>query len=108
MLVDPKSVIKLQTSLSFLHIWDLCIKAECKTLMKLSPGVNFINVIHTSFILVDPKIEKKIDNLTVIFTQLGSACIKAVCKMLMKLSLDKSLRPYTHNRVALKTSLKPA
>jgi len=37
------------------------------------PGVNFINVLHTTFTLVDPESVKKIDNLTVFFMLLGSA-----------------------------------
>ncbi len=49
-------------------------------------GVNFINVLHTAFTLVDPKSVKKIDNLTVFFTLLGSASVKAVRRTLMKLS----------------------
>ncbi len=56
-------------------------------LMKLTPGLNFINVLLTAFTLADPKSVKKIDNLTVFFTLLGSACVKAVHRTLMKLSL---------------------
>ena len=48
------------------------------------PGVNFINVLHTAFTLVDPESVKKIDNLTVFFMLLGSPSIKAVRRMLMK------------------------
>jgi len=55
-------------------------------LLLLSPGVNFINIQHTAFLLVDPKSVKKIDNLTVFFTLLESASVKAVRKTLMKLS----------------------
>jgi len=50
-----------------------------------SPGVDFINILRTAFTLVDPKSVKKIDNLTVFFTLLGSACQKAVRRTLMKL-----------------------
>ncbi len=56
------------------------------TLMKPTPGVNFFNILHTAFALVDPKSVKKIDNLTVFFTLLGSASVKAVRRTLMKLS----------------------
>ncbi len=62
------------------------IKAVCRTLMKLSLGVNFTNVLRAAFTLVDPKSVKKIDQLTVFFTLLGSACVKAVRRMLVKLS----------------------
>ncbi len=44
----------------------------------MTPGVNFINIQRTAFTLVDPKSVKKIDNLTVFFTLLGSASVKAV------------------------------
>ncbi len=35
------------------------VKAVLRTLMKLSPGVDFINVIRTAFTLVDPKSVKR-------------------------------------------------
>ena len=49
-------------------------------------GVNFTNILLEAFKLVDPESVKKIDNLTVFFTLLGSASVKAVCKTLKKLS----------------------
>jgi len=61
-------------------------KLLANMLMKLTPGVNFINILHTAFTLVDPNSLNKIDNLTVFFTLLGSACVKAVHRTLMKLS----------------------
>jgi hypothetical protein len=36
-------------------------------LVKSTLGVNFINILHTAFTLVDPKSVKKIDNLTAFF-----------------------------------------
>jgi len=51
-------------------------------------GVNFTNILHAAFMLVDPERVKKIDNLTVFFTLLGSSRVKAVPRMLMKLSAD--------------------
>ncbi len=54
-----------------------------------SSGVNFTNVLQAAFMLIDPESIKKIDNLTVFFTLLGSARVKAVRRMLMKLSLGK-------------------
>jgi len=57
-------------------------------LMKLTPGLNFFNVLRTAFMLVDPKSVKKIDNLTVFFTLLGSTSVKAACRTLMKLTPD--------------------
>ncbi len=41
------------------------IKAVHRTLMKLSPGVNSINVLQATFACADPKCAKKTDNLTV-------------------------------------------
>ncbi len=55
-------------------------------LMKLTPGLNFINVLRTAFTLIDPKRVKKTDDLTVFFTLLGSTSVKAVPRTLMKLS----------------------
>jgi hypothetical protein len=55
-------------------------------LMKSTPGVNFINILRTAFMLIDPKSIKKIDNLTDFFTLLGSARLKAVRRTLIKLS----------------------
>jgi len=60
-------------------------------------GLNFINVLRTTFTLADP--EKKLyhqvsisstystDDLTVFFTLSGSTSVKVVRKMLMKLTL---------------------
>jgi hypothetical protein len=52
----------------------------------LRAWVDFTYVLCTAFMLVDPKSVKKIDNLTVFFTLLGSAHAKAASKMLMKLT----------------------
>jgi hypothetical protein len=49
-------------------------------------GVNFTNVLRKAFMHVDPKSIKKIDNLTVFFTLLGSSSEKAERRTLMKLS----------------------
>jgi len=51
-----------------------------------SSGVNFTNVLCAAFTLIDHESIKKIDNLIVIFTLLGSVRVKAVHRMLMKLS----------------------
>jgi len=53
---------------------------------RTAPGVNFTNVLHAAFTLVDPEIVKKIDNLTVFFTLPGSAHLKALRRMLIKLN----------------------
>jgi len=66
-------------------------KRTRKTLMKLTAGVNFINVLLEAFRLEDPKSAKKTDNLTVFFALLGSASIKAASRTLMKLTPDRVL-----------------
>jgi len=63
------------------------IKAARKMLVKLTPGVNFINVLRTAFTLVDPKRVKKIQlSHMYLLTLAGSASVKAVRRTLMKLS----------------------
>jgi len=42
-----------------------------KMLMKLTPGLNFINVLRTAFTLTDPESVKDTDDLTVFFYPLG-------------------------------------
>ena len=59
----------------------VCFQLHCPT---AGPGLNFINVLRTAFTLVDPKSIKKIDDLTVFYTLLGSTGVKAVHRTLMK------------------------
>jgi len=47
------------------------VKAARKTLVKLTPGVNFINVLRASVMLTDPKSVKKTDGMTVLFCEIG-------------------------------------
>jgi hypothetical protein len=54
--------------------------------MKLTPGVNFSNILRAASTLLHPKSVKMIDNLIVFFMLLGSECVKAVSRTLMKLS----------------------
>jgi len=56
------------------------VKAVHWTLMKLSPGVNFINVLRAAFAPVDPKSVKWYWQLDWILTLLGSTGAKAVRK----------------------------
>jgi len=88
-LLDPESVKKIDNlTVNFMHLGSAHVKAAHKTLMKWTPGVNFINILRAAFIRGDPESVQKIDNfnLTVIFTHLGSAHIKAAHKTLMKLT----------------------
>jgi len=52
--------------------------------MKLTPGVNFTNILCATFIQADPKSAKKTDSLTVFFALLGYSRVKAWCKMFVK------------------------
>ena len=55
-------------------------------LMKLTTGVNFINILQAAFAHADPKSVKNTDNLTVFLALSRSPCIKVASKMLMKLT----------------------
>jgi len=59
-----KKIYLSKSSVSFyaFGIWE---HKAVRWLMKLSPSVNFINVLHTDFLCADPKSAKKNDNLTV-------------------------------------------
>ncbi len=61
-------------------------EAASKTLMKLTHGLNFINVLHTALELVDPKSVKRFWQFDWILMLLGAMCAKAACRMLMKLT----------------------
>jgi hypothetical protein len=56
-----------------------------------TPGLNFINVLHTTFRHKDPRSVKKTAKLSIFFTLSGSMSVKAVPKMLDKLTPDKGL-----------------
>ncbi len=64
-----------------------CVKTAHKTLVKLTPGLNFINVLGTVFMSVDPKSVKiTVKSLVSSYTK----SIKAVHKMLIKLTPDRN------------------
>jgi len=49
-LIDPESVKKIDNLTEFFTLLGYaCVKAVCRTLMKLSLGVNFINMLMWSF-----------------------------------------------------------
>jgi len=64
------------------------VKASRKMLVKLTPGVNFINVLRAALIHADPKSVKFMLSLQYPFLLLGSASVKAAQKTLMKLTPD--------------------
>jgi hypothetical protein len=53
-------------------------------LVKLTHCVNFINVLHTAFALVDPESVRTQSSHQYLLTLLGSTSVKAVRRMLMK------------------------
>jgi len=59
--------------------------------MKLTPGV-----LHAAFTLLDPESVKKIDNLTVFFTLLGSGHIKAVHRTLIKMTSGRDKKEFAN------------
>ncbi len=79
----------------------MSVKVVHKTLMKLTPGVNFTNVLCTASTCADPINEKKYskvvrsqkrrktNGLAAFFALLGSACVKTACKMFVKLAPEK-------------------
>ena len=64
-------------------------KAAHKTLMKLTHGLNFINVLRTAFALVGPKSISIQSSSQYLFTLLGSTGIKASSRTLMKLTPEE-------------------
>jgi len=61
-------------------------------LVKLSPGVNFINVLQAAFACADPKSVKKTVKLSIFFALLGSAREKAIRRTLTKLTPGRGVR----------------
>jgi len=83
--MDSKSAKNQQLDCLFALLGSACVKAEHRMLMKLSPGVNFINVLQAVFTGTDPKSAKKTDKSTVFFVLLGSVRVKASNKRQVKL-----------------------
>jgi len=58
-------------------------------LVKLPPGVNFLNILQADFKFLDPESAKKTVKLSVIFALLGSASAKTARRMLVKLTPER-------------------
>ena len=58
---------------------------------KLTPGVNFTNILQAAFTPADSKSGKKLLNLNVFFALSGSAGVKATRRTLMKLTPDLAI-----------------
>ncbi len=56
--------------------------------MKLTPGLDFINILRTAFTHVDPESVRIQSNPQYLFTLLGSTCAKAARRTLVKLTPD--------------------
>jgi len=70
-------------------------------LMKLSPGVNVINILQAAFSLHRSRKRKKIQQVVSLFLLLGSAHVKKLVSMLMNLTTDfgdSQLRPGHHGQ----------
>ena len=62
-------------------------KSMRKTLMKLTPAVNFTNILRTAFALVEiPKAQELSQVIQYLFTLLGTTSVKAVRRTLMILT----------------------
>jgi len=80
-LVDPESIKNtVKSSVSFMLLGSGRVKAVCRMLMKLSLGVNFVNILTQSFCA------KRQSSHQCLFTFLGSAFAKAARKTLVKLT----------------------
>ncbi len=62
------------------------VKAVRKTLVKLTPGLNFINILPTAFMPVALKSVRVQSSRQYLFKLLGPTSTKAVRKMFMKLT----------------------
>jgi len=61
------------------------VVVTCQSNESRTPGVNFTNILHAAFTLIDPESIKIQFSHQYLFTLSGSACIKAVHRTLMKL-----------------------
>jgi len=59
-------------------------------LVKLTPGLNFINVLRTAFTRADPRRVKNTVKFSIFFMLSGSMSVKALHKRLVKLTLGLS------------------
>jgi len=57
---QKRKKIQLSHKYLFTVLGSACVKTVYRTLMKLSPGVNFINVLQAAFTHADPESEKNL------------------------------------------------
>jgi hypothetical protein len=60
----------------FTLLGTMCVKAVRKTLMKLSPSVNFINILAKAYMRADPKSGKRYN-----FTEFLRFCARKSCEI---------------------------
>jgi len=84
----PKCKKSVKLSIFFTLLGSTRVKAAHKALVKLTPRLNFINVLWVAFACPDPKSIKKTAKLSIFYTLLGSTSVKAARKMLVKLTAD--------------------
>jgi hypothetical protein len=77
------------------------MKMVRKTLVKLTPWFNFINVLRTTFTLIDPESVKNTVSHQYLFMPSGSTSAKAVRRTLVKLTPDVS----TCIRISIKETM---
>ncbi len=89
----------------FLALWgSASIKAAHRKLMKLTPGVDFINVLRTTFTIAEHKITMQ--TWLSLFANSGSTCLKAVRRMLMKLSPGATYQKFSADKTYFKVVFK--
>ena len=87
MRADPKSTKRQLSCKSFIVLLGpALVKAALRTLMKLTPGLNFINVLRTAFSHVEPKSVKKTVKLSVFLRFRNLRAQKLRVNMLVKLT----------------------
>jgi hypothetical protein len=59
MFADPKSAKRQVSSAFFALLGSTRVKAACEMLVKLTPEVNFINILQAAFTSKDPKSSKR-------------------------------------------------
>jgi len=87
-LKEKKKTVKLPIFFALLG----SAKAALIMLMKLTPGVNFINILPTAFAPADPESAKRYWRLDCLFYAFGLCGHKDVRRTLMKLSPDVKLQ----------------
>ncbi len=74
----------------FALLGSLIVKSAHKMLVKLTPGVIFINILWAAIARTYPESAKKTVKLSVFFALLGYLIVKSARKLLVKLSLGFS------------------